>query len=146
MTTMICTQPYNGPATDSLTGPFTGGPSRGALAFGAGSHRVTDARASSPHAVRGVLTIARMPTAARAEVESLMAQMLPPADVAELSTLDDDLLSDTAWFTRWRRDSFHPGRVECREVITAPPEDLARFERAVMLLARDRGFTADVCW
>lgn len=100
------------------------------------------------HAARAVIAISGMPRQLRATVEQLMVELLPSPvdDAAGVFTMEDALgvLDDTRWFTRWRRDAWRPGTLECREVIVAAREDIDRFAEALQELSREHGFTATV--
>lgn len=93
--------------------------------------------------VASVLTIDALPVHLRARVEELMADHLPPAE-PEYSPGAD--IWDMQWFTRWHPDrtTFGARAVRCREVITAPREDLERFRRELESLACANGFHAEL--
>lgn len=84
-----------------------------------------------------VIEIDRMPARLRPDVEKLMLEL--PQDVYDYSVFD---VWDTAWFTRWHRNS--DGTIGCRELVYAPAADLARFQRRLSELAAEMNFVVEL--
>lgn len=78
-----------------------------------------------------VLFIDRLPRHLRMDVETAMVEHLP-SDALPAAPGTDVL--EAQWFTRWERSDV-PGCVRCRQVLTAPAEELARFRTALADIA-----------
>lgn len=88
-----------------------------------------------------VLNISGMPRELRSTVESAMVVCIPSP--SELFASGSDPLT-AHWFTSWRRDPYHLGLVECREVITGTPRELSYLREMLVNLADEHRFAVEL--
>lgn len=82
---------------------------------------------------RAVITVAGLPRIHRASVEQLLLRYVHSAPLDHSTAVVD---YDAAFFTRWSRGS-QPGTVECRQLMSGTPSEIAALNDALAALATD---------